>query len=435
MTVLTGFSRSVSRSITRGLGQGQGGGGAVSVASVLALVGWTPDVSITESSGGYSTNFDITNFMGSPTASYYVNVTTGNNSNSGLSSGAAVKTIQKAIQLVAASGATTANIYIAAGFYDRNNHFRGETAAVNINFIGQGDVISSATFEAQTWSSVGSGAYKATRSTVHMVYDKAQTDSYGNATRLATAASSAACISTAGSWYTDGVDVWVHTTDGREPDSNVILCLNATHVNFAANNTWTFQGITFEGGRSAFDCAAAPGASSQLVFDRCVFRYSGSLNGLGVQSVAKVYANRCVAYNNVNDGFNYHGTAADVKAMEIDCTAYNNGVSGDTSDNGSSAHENSRVVRVGCRYFSNYGAGCVDIDTTKSACFGVTSTGSVSAAGTTKAGFYISAGSMYLVRCVAAEQTYSCTITSGGTMQQSASNLTGSVSGTLGILG
>lgn len=92
-----------------------------------------------------------------------------------------------------------------------------------------------------------------------------------------------------------------------------------------------------------------------------------SLGGLRAQG-GTYFLFRCEASNNGYDGFNYHsapdGSTNSPHVAEVECYGYYNGRNNSyESDNGSTAHDGSKVLRLNCKYGVCHGGIIADVHT------------------------------------------------------------------------
>lgn len=196
-------------------------------------------------------------------------------------------------------------------------------------------------------------------------------------------ASLAAVAAEAGTWFHDGTQSHVRAHDDRNLVGDTFMqpTNNTNNGRFpAASNDRTIyvQGVDFVGGRPFYATVAESAAITGCVvaFNDCTFQGGGLANGLGIEFDITAYLYRCGAFYNFNDGFNYHcptapaaaGAATSPDVIEIECLAYGNGTTGSSaaSDNASTAHEFSNVIRLNCVYPDSADRVLVDIDTVHS---------------------------------------------------------------------
>lgn len=196
-------------------------------------------------------------------------------------------------------------------------------------------------------------------------------------------ASLAAVSAEAGTWFHDGTQLHVRAHDDRNLVGDTFMqpTANTNNGRFpAASNDRTVyvQGVDFVGGRPFYATVAESAAITgcRLAFNDCTFQGGGLANGLGVEFDLKAYLYRCGAFYNWNDGFNYHcptapaalGAATSPDVIEIECLAYGNGTTGSSasSDNASTAHEFTNIIRVNNVYPDSADRVLVDIDSVHS---------------------------------------------------------------------
>lgn len=116
------------------------------------------------------------------------------------------------------------------------------------------------------------------------------------------------------------------------------------------------EGITFNGGRGLI----VEVTNTYPCFNKCKF-INSTQNGLNFRGVG-CYVINCEAYNNELDGFNYHsyGIYNPTGVIEINSKSYNNGNVNNRSSNGSTIHNNGRIIRLKCEYYNNHGGNLAD---------------------------------------------------------------------------
>lgn len=307
------------------------------------------------------------------TAVLWVSATRGNDTTGDGSYAAPYLSWLKVMSMVAAHGTT---IYAEAGVWDRRYCMGLATMPdydINVIAVG-GTAVSSCRYEksgAANYTLQGDGTYTPTsaRSATTCAIDKKFRDARGVPSRLKLVLSQAECAATPGSMYIGPSTFYVRLQDDRAPDTDLVVFLGSYNGNIKLGRKYYFQGIEFEGGNDAFYNTNTVTAGSRLVFDSCGFTHSMG-NGLTAYGVPTVISANCYAYNNRQDGFNYHqGTVnlLPVFAVEIDCQSYSNGeADGANNDNGSTLHENCRAIRIRTLAGNNIGPTFADVGTSKS---------------------------------------------------------------------
>jgi len=378
------------------------------VITLPAGFGYTIPFDITYTGVVFTTNINPNDYKITPTTTYYV-ATTGSGANNGLSIGSPKASIDEAIAAGNATG-TPYEIQVAAGTYPQNATWK-TTPTQNFNIIGTGSPIISQEWETKTgFVLTTTNTYVVARSNVHSVYDSSILDSNGDYKRLPLAANQAACEATAGSYYTDNVNVWVHASDNRD------LSADATDINLYMNGYSKvegdfhgyIEGIQFQGGSSAgFDARTSSSSDTQqLYFKNCSFKYVGSGNAYKCLGTALTIMDTCTCAFGYLDGFNYH-VYNDVipTAIEINCTAVNNGWSASTSNNASTMHDGGKIVRINGEYSLSEGRNIHDVnDNTQSYNINVNSHTSRDSTDTGSVNFSCGGGSditnMWLTNCI-----------------------------------
>lgn len=327
--------------------------------------------------GSYSTGIDAA-ALHTPGAgpTYYVDPINGNNANTGLSMAQAFKDAAYAA-LKNSSDAST--IICKGGVYVRSDipSIRGKNVAIK---AAPGEkVIFTACDRLTSWTASSTPPrYRHTLASANGVLDLKFTDSAGLPQQLQPVVNFAAVLETPGSWYFDGTAVFVHLSDGRAPDANVLVSRpvnSLLYQGLTGSNVSTYlEGIEFWGGTTAN--LTASGDNWRLYAKRCKFLFANATNGLSVLGVARVVLQECEASHNHLDGFNYHESSGrNGQVIEVDCTAHHNGKT-PGSNNGSTAHDQYKIARVGGYYDSNTGANIADVNTARSFNVGVSASNS-----------------------------------------------------------
>lgn len=225
------------------------------------------------------------------------------------------------------------------------------------------------------WTVEGAApVYKVSLSSTGVVFDlTAPVTAGGLPVPLQPVATLAEVASTPHSTYYDAGTVYVHLHDDRAPDTDVLVSRSTYHttsISVAEPHRLLIEGCEFWGGVTAQLRGMTAGAT--LLARDTAWRFARD-NGLSVQGFARTVLVDCEATHNGVDGFNYHdynGLTGEV--LEVNCIGRLNGqTAGGSSQNGSTAHDNYRIVRVGGRYEFNPGPNVADVNHVTSANFGV----------------------------------------------------------------
>jgi hypothetical protein len=148
------------------------------------------------------------------------------------------------------------------------------------------------------------------RTAIVSAWDAKTPDANGDFVRLLLQTSVAAVTATPGSYYVDATNIYVHTSDNRQPDGNIRVMLNQYNLYLVSNGyTLYLQDIAFEGGLTAFQVLdSGAGNRPRVIARNCTFKYASDAaagNGASMQGCISHFQN-CTAAQNALDGFNYH---------------------------------------------------------------------------------------------------------------------------------
>lgn len=349
--------------------------------------------------------FDVIDFTNNPDTTintYYVNYTTGNDANAGTSSGAAWKTLTKALT----TAASPAVIVVEDAWIGQNSllattntlngkfklvsgHASGRTLFTNMN-----ESYTKATFN---WLDETNGCWSTSAATTTatifgrlglICFDEKYLDYRGRAMPLPQAASAAACIVTPGTQFLDvaASKKYVHLIDGRTPDpyDGFIYGANLGGVVFVQSAN---DGVLlFENFHSYMNASTAALAgfryrhfttatnASRFGARNCI-ACGASANGFEIYDAdVAVLSNCSAAYNRV-DNFNYHsfqstGTRGEYMTMyEYKCDGLQPGYDGfinqpalSASSNSSTCHDSIHIERTSCNHGGGNGATIADVN-------------------------------------------------------------------------
>lgn len=157
--------------------------------------------------------------------------------------------------------------------------------------------------------------------------------------------------------YIAGSSLYVHALNSQKPSENVFIANGKRCIRNAGFSMY-LENIKITGGW--YVIFAELGGT--IVAKDCIFMYSGR-NCVNVDSTGLTIMQNCIAANSYYDGFNYHNYTGDTKVIEINCEGYNNGRVGDSSNQGSTAHNGIPIIRINGKYHNNLGSGIADINT------------------------------------------------------------------------
>lgn len=316
----------------------------------------------------------------------YVDPINGNDTTgTGVSWATAYKTLSKALT----GGNNT--IYVRGNCilpYEAN--LSTYTVANNWNIIAVGGPVIAGCVEQGSWGEAnGLNVFTPTitGNTPVAVFDTGNFSHLYGYERLTQVSTLALCQSTPSSWFRDSADgykVYVHTKNG----GTVYTGTNRIIVQYARNNysfVWSgnyrvyFEGFRFFGTNNTGTSGGVLKLSSDGTFRQGVFyakncefscAYDSAANGLSALDIGIVITENCAAHSNRRDGFNYHEGPSGVSPhfIEVNNIACGNGyldtASGQNNNNGSTAHETAKGVRINCTYSGSRGPAVKDIDET-----------------------------------------------------------------------
>lgn len=334
--------------------------------------GFNADIPINIFTDGHSyiTDFDKENHKNVSTNTYYV-------SKSGANSNVGTRDNPWATLYYAVTNASSGDtIVLLEGDYDRSNDIRTDSIKKSLNIIGEGKV---RIFNGNcpTFSAVSgyTKTYKGTRT-----YGLEPFEIHDDEIILLTLVDSIADVeATVGSYYKSGDDYYVHPTKSGTPNNGgakICVRVDYTEVISFDNSTQNvkayIENLTIIGSTKSC-CFERTSASYSL--DVCLNRVNLLWCGGGTSdtNALQVYGgniiiNECNIFGSYRDGFNYCGTIdhgvtyRDNIIVEINCEASNCGIGRtETNMNGSTAHRNSKVVRINGTYHDNHGPNCCDV--------------------------------------------------------------------------
>lgn len=313
--------------------------------------------------------YDLAAFAPVTNANIYVSWATGTNSPGNGSIGSPYKTIAYAItQTDANASVTAATFYVDAASYQ----FRSAPNAANKSCIirpynGSRCMFISSDDHSAGWTLHSGNCYKVTRSGAKVVVDKANIDSKGDWQELTLAADLATCVSTPGSWYTDATTVYVHAFNSRSliGDTNMFVLLQQGAGTVGAGKKIYMENCDIFGANSAIT-----GAKAAIILAKgCTFKHqvlSDSMNTTGSES----YLQDCTIARSERDGLSYNqssDTLLNAAALELNVISRHHGLRANNgTDNASTGHAGTRVVRINGTYNNTRGPVVADVGNSRS---------------------------------------------------------------------
>ena len=438
------LTRAITQSLTRKpTDPGLGGGGALPVPAGFGDVPF--GANFYRAGGSYSTDFVAQPHLtegGSGVTTYYVDVATGNDSNPGTSA-QPWKTLNRAA-IVDRATAPAMLVKVKGGLYGLQNGLQNaQIKCANICFVpwDAQPIIVSNECTISSWTLDSDNTYYASlvgqglaenRATA---WDGKTPDAFGDYAPLIPAASLAACKASAGTAYTDTAAkrIYVHCADNRAPDADIHVFdawgVPGGYSDLAASPsaaTFYMEGFTFLGGAQNFLLMNTQETNKFTAkFKDCTFKYSASERAIHTYGYIEVAYVDCLVTCGHFDGFSYFAyqpawTAP--AALEIRCEARMNGCIYHSSNinQGSTAHNSSKVVRLNGYYHHNQNDQVADVDGSKAWILGCRGeNGLMSGYAAFRAGGTpTDTTKMWLDGCSSTGNTYGTVVNTGSTMDR-----------------
>ncbi|MDN6182533.1 MAG: hypothetical protein L0I92_07245, partial [Staphylococcus equorum] len=314
---------------------------------------------LTDNNGSYHVDFDVSSLKNIDGKTYYVSPN-GDNSNDGLSKDTAKRDIASAM-----SNSDIQTLMLDGGTYFRPSSgiiFGNISSDLNIiAYNGKAKILGADNLNFTALDGYNN-VKQAQRTAVSRVINLEVLDTYGDYTELQKVDSIDKVEETYHSWYSDSTNVYING------NINDIACLlNVDVLNISGDYNIYLENVEVIGGRRNVRLDSSKGS---LVFNNCKLSYSIQSNGNGIEMVGGKY---CISKNTeisqqMMDGFNYHkGDNGELPYfIEIDCVGRDNGVmkgkGGSRSDNGSTAHDGIKGIRVNGCYLRNDGGNLADVN-------------------------------------------------------------------------
>lgn len=344
---------------------------------------------------------------------YYVSPT-GNNDNDGLTENTALRSVY-----IAREKSDCRRIIIKAGWYAHKNSFLASPAASHksIDIVGIGNVYLTTSYDVN-WTLHSTNVYKCTRSATANIIDTNHINEEGDFVKYDLVDSIATVASTEGTWYIDSSNnVYVHTIGNEVPDNGFIKVL-LSERNFHSSGDYRIymENVKIYGGGALGSCTISNTGDSLAVFKNCEFKYNsggdGAFSSVGYNTILI----NCIASMAHSDAFNYHKNGSKIaNAIEVNCIGRNSGtVGGSSSDQGTTIHDGSKIIRLNGIYSNTVGAPITDVNEgTKSWCLGCISEKSQSTGQNTNANFaFLTGAEAWLDTCGGRESELAYTVDS-----------------------
>lgn len=321
--------------------------------------GWTWNLPFTVQQSGTnfraSPAFDLRDHANIPVSvTYYVDRTNGNNANSGLTMALALADVKTAY-----SKADVDRIVINKGYYFYNEVNASPTRSMEILATnGVVSITADVRNEVGAFTLVGSH-YEAEVSgsrTVTLVHDLSNLDTLGLGEPLTLVGSSAAVDATANTFYQSGTTIYVRTSDSRAPDASLVYFIPAYAFSVTQNSKKFFvDGITFH---------ALENNNLSSVGGLKTYYRNCTLTAAQINGTDETIFQNCTIGGSSSDGLSYSILNTVVpKAIEIDVHSFGHGLG--TTDQASTTHNGTTIVRINGDYHHVGGQAVADVDAAK----------------------------------------------------------------------
>lgn len=319
----------------------------------------------TDGKGSFETDLDISTLKNPTGKTYYVSGS-GSNTNDGLSASSPLADLYTAMSK---SDVDTVMVDGEYSYYRTTAGYMMGTVKKNINIIGYNGKPRIVCADLLNFSKTDgyTNVYQAPRSAVTRVVNVNKKDVNGDYFELKKVASIAEVDSTPNSWYTASNVVYVNQNNGLVNKEDIICLLGIDLFRINGDYNVYLENFEFLGGLRNIRFETSTG---EIVLNNVKLSYSVQSNGNGLEMVGGTYAvsNACESSKQMMDGFNYHkGINGELPYfVEIDCIARDNGfemgTAGSKSNNGSTAHDGIKGIRLNGLYARNDGGNVADVN-------------------------------------------------------------------------
>lgn len=336
-----------------------------------------------DNDGRIKHSHDMNQYKLNLTATYYVSKSTGLDTNNGTSEATPLKTIKAAYAKIGSNQSKNylivvldSSIFMYDEFHSSGGFYIRTGTRVYITTKNPLDrIISTSGVAGLTWTATG--GYTNVYQTTHTAnLDKfidlriSNRDYKGLPKPYKKVNSIAEVNANVGSYYVNGMTIYVKTIDGVQPDNIELLgCVggyNTRHV-FDDGTTLVLENVDCFSGNFYTE---SPGAlkTATLITNNCRSAISIG-NGFGSGNLKRTYHfNGVVGYVKA-DGFNYGYSLTDSAkrreylSFEYNCTAYECGFEATTDvNNASTTHDGVCILRVGTTGYKCKGPVCADVN-------------------------------------------------------------------------
>jgi hypothetical protein len=339
----------------------------------------TPPFNIFKSGSTYTTDFNVDDydFSEETDVTYYFSETAGVNGNSGLTPALPKLTIQNVISSLNAAPPAGGATFVLMTDYANVTNVGVSAPLFKIAWKSYTETrpkLSSRRLS-QTFVSVGDDTYSWTNASVPValfIVDETDLDSNGVAKRLEPLASQAAVQASpvGGVYFTDNgtSTVYFKLWDLRNAvgDPNIKTYVNRPFTPGHTNKEVFLSNLELDNSAPFSLVPTAANSPATAVFDRCKFIHSQN-NGFNCDAgpTDLVILHECETYQNNADGNNYGKRGSDLvggQIIEIGCIANDNGYGTGVSENGSTTHEGTTIIRINGTYIGNKNRNVHDVN-------------------------------------------------------------------------
>jgi len=317
----------------------------------------------TDGKSKFRTDLDVSTLKNPTGQTYYVSGN-GSNSNDGLSESNPLADIYAAMKK------TDVNTIMIDGnytYYRSSGYAMGEVSN-NINIIGYNGKPRIIAADSLNFSKTSgyTNVYQASRSAVSRIINVNETDDNGDYIELKKVNSISEVEQSPNSWFTSSGIVYVNYSD-EQIDNHIACLMNINLLRISGDYNVYLENLEFVGGSRNIRYETSTGS---LVMNDVKLSYSSQSNGNGLEMVGGTYviSYKCESSKQMMDGFNYHkGANGELPYfIEIDCIGRDNGfeqgTGGSKSNNGSTAHDGIKGIRLNGLYARNDGGNVADVN-------------------------------------------------------------------------
>jgi hypothetical protein len=305
--------------------------------------------------------FDVSQYRPPQGLTYYVGYPSSSDSQDGMSRTSSFSSVSKALSMP-----DVGTIILCPRRYARDQgQFTIRDKSLSI--IADGGVARIGAEDPLVWEPqpTATYTYRAKCSGVQAVFDERLLDGKGDFSRLTSCSTYSGVGELApGRWCSDGTYVWVRATDSRGliGDTKLHVYLESG-CRIAGSSKVYLDGLCIEGGASALTVTNDDATSVPTVYARdCTFAYAGRYACISAKG-AMTFLQRCVAKGGAGDAFSYHSNlGVPCHSAEIDCVGRDTGWADTHTNNGSTAHGGSSVVRLSGLYYDTDGPVVADVN-------------------------------------------------------------------------